>query len=402
MRIPNGMDVSPPLESDRRAPTVLRKLTAVTALVLLLSIPSQLVCAKEGPDSHSKFDATTENRVDADDLLDLIENRFGNTLDFLDLAVMGKEWYETTTPNNFTPTATRTPLPPTPTGTATWTPLPPTSTGTPTPTPCPSVAPTPTLTPVDPDLFYYYYDARLYLVPSETIIAVAFLPSVTEEQREDFVSDYADLAEIIMDQNQAFLPLGMYRIQLSRSIPWSELQDLLYFWSEDSRVTYVSPQVVVQGAISPFILVNSFSAKFSANISTAEIEAFNDQNNVQVLRPPTQNRPYYSLTPIGSKNALDSLYLANRYHESHLTDYSAPHFTPLLDSLLKSQERNSADHEPTFPNMREESNLFNYNYEEKIHLTPSLNKFVLDEIEVAEVPPPQLPQWILDRLPPSE
>jgi len=79
----------------------------------------------------------------------------------------------------------------------------------------------------------------------------------------------------------------------------------------------------------PMILTEEFNVKFKPEVTRQEVEAFNTQNGVGIVRASRWEENAFVLAT--QRNAkVDALAMANRYHESGLTLYAEPNFLQLL------------------------------------------------------------------------
>lgn len=274
---------------------------------------------------RARTDLNEDRKIDADDLLVLLQywhrqdaqsllrsdiNEDG-AIDFHDLLEISEIWQE--------------PVDPTPLVSSTFTPTPDDNeTGFFTPTWTSTPSPSPTATPVDPELFYYSDNRKIYLTPSQERIAVAFKEGISELEKEEFLTDYQDLQSFIDD---AALPGGLIRIKLSRLIEWLELKVLLDYWSQDSRIQFDTPVFETSNNVE-MLLSETFSVRFMPEVTDEQIDEFNEIHSVMIVesgRPPHRGG-WFLLRPIMVGNAQGVLELANLYYESQLTEFSVPNF----------------------------------------------------------------------------
>jgi uncharacterized repeat protein (TIGR01451 family) len=84
-------------------------------------------------------------------------------------------------------------------------------------------------------------------------------------------------------------------------------------------------------AETPMILTDQFIAEFGPNVSQQEIDAINDLNSVEVVmeNPFVENQFLLTVT---EASQVDALTMANRYHESDLTEFAHPNFVEVVVS----------------------------------------------------------------------
>lgn len=82
-------------------------------------------------------------------------------------------------------------------------------------------------------------------------------------------------------------------------------------------------------AEAPMILTDQFIAEFGPNVSPQEIDAFNDLNAVEIVmeNPFVENQFLLTVT---EASEVDALTMANRYHESELTEFAHPNFVEVV------------------------------------------------------------------------
>jgi len=76
---------------------------------------------------------------------------------------------------------------------------------------------------------------------------------------------------------------------------------------------------------TPMIVTDEFIALFGSEVTREQIDAFNDSNNVEIVRPDSFVENQFLLT-VTEASVVDALKMANLYHESPLTEFSHPNF----------------------------------------------------------------------------
>jgi len=177
------------------------------------------------------------------------------------------------------------------------------------------------------DGFFYYADGEKIMLPLATDeVAVGFsvgasskdksktIKSIKEMKSED---DFSDMDEL--DVTMVSLEPGLSEADLLK-----RLKDL----RKDSSVSYAYPVFAFPDA--RLTLSNQFVVRFRDEASIQEIESFNKDNKVTVLRAMRLPDTYILSVKAGD----DSLAMANFYHESDLTIYGTPDFIRFLTPMF--------------------------------------------------------------------
>lgn len=179
--------------------------------------------------------------------------------------------------------------------------------------------------------YYWYEGKKIELQPSTTHRAVRVSDTVSPNDRQNLAvavgavsaqSTGLDLGNgiILFDVNaQAPVAAGT-------QLPTGSNQ-LSVFSASDS---------------TPMILTEEFIVQFKPEVSRVQIDEFNAKNKVKIVSESEWQKNSFVLVIEGAD--ADALTMANRYHESGLTNYAEPNFVRLLkpayipnDSLFPQQ-----------------------------------------------------------------
>jgi len=172
-------------------------------------------------------------------------------------------------------------------------------------------------------LYYYYFSETIPLTVSTETLGIYF----------DFESDVWDAWGLVADDEDLaaldwrVFPSGLEVVYLRRGLTTEEVLEKVVDLDDAPHVTYTSPVFSRTGDRETF-LMETFTASFLPDVTADEIEALNQENNVEVVRIREFEDDYpsrYTLRPI-DKNCLELLDTANRYYESGLTRYAEPNF----------------------------------------------------------------------------
>lgn len=178
----------------------------------------------------------------------------------------------------------------------------------------------------DPELFYYYFDAKVALTPLADRVGIVLRSGTDQSDRDQFLEDHPWLGGFI---DEASPPSGLLRLNLKLEAGWSVMRMLLGILSQDHRVSYVTPVFEAAGHPDPGpMLTDTFIVKFNADVTDEQIDALNEANDVEIIESgrPAHRHGRFLLKPKLLHNALEVLRLANLYNENDLTEYSTPNF----------------------------------------------------------------------------
>jgi len=123
------------------------------------------------------------------------------------------------------------------------------------------------------------------------------------------------------------LPPGFFIFGLKDSLSRRELVEFTRDVKKqhEQLVREVGFMVNVEGAQSPNIMTDEFIAQFRGKVTKEQIEVFNGENAVQVVRenPFVKNQ---FLLKVSEASQIDALKMSNRYYESDLTESAYPNF----------------------------------------------------------------------------
>lgn len=187
--------------------------------------------------------------------------------------------------------------------------------------------------------FFYSLGQQIPLTVALDRIAVTFKPvdpSVRDDLVQRLLSEF-DLRIISELPSEIFIlmlpqPLDrIYLFQFERNIqqvPW---------------VDVVGMVVTPEGSKALMVLTNEFVAKFHPDVTREQIDQFNKKNDVVIVTPDpfVHNQFWLRVT---ETSEVDALTVANRHHESLLTEFAHPNF------IVQVEERETVPSDPFFRN----------------------------------------------------
>lgn len=185
-------------------------------------------------------------------------------------------------------------------------------------------------------LFYYYFDDKIELTPSETMIGVGFRTIVSASDRMQFLEDHSSLASFV---DAATVNQKIHRLTIENPMSVNRLLRFLDSLAEDSRVEFVTPIFPFQ--FSDILLDNALNVKFNPEVTDEEIEDLILPNGISILQSgrPAHRHGVFLMAPSEDtlstyhwRNAVTALFFANLYHENPLTEFASPNliFTNLF------------------------------------------------------------------------
>jgi len=168
--------------------------------------------------------------------------------------------------------------------------------------------------------YYWYEGKKIQLQPSTTHRAVRFSDTPSPDSRRNVA---AAVGAVSSQSTGLDLGNGIILFDAHEQAP-SVVAAAAALPPESSQLSvFAAPDS------TPMILTEEFIVQFKPEVSREQIDQFNAKNKVKIISESEWERNSFVLAV--QKNAgADALTIANRYHESELTNYAEPNFVRLL------------------------------------------------------------------------
>jgi subtilisin family serine protease len=172
----------------------------------------------------------------------------------------------------------------------------------------------------EPNLYYYSSGHKNTLSLSKEILAVRFRQEASLQQREEVVQTDANFASF--SQREELSNFNLTLVPLSEGKTKENITKTINNLNAKSEVVAAFP--VFHFPDAELILTDEFIVKFAPSVSQAEIEAFNESHNVEIVRKPSWTQRY--TLRVKEPNNISALEMANVYYESPITKFALPNF----------------------------------------------------------------------------
>ena len=172
--------------------------------------------------------------------------------------------------------------------------------------------------------FWYYVDTeKVYLPLSTDAVTIIYDENLTDFERDIVTNDINDLASVA-ELKDLGKPEQVI-VELKSGLSETELLTILNGLRAKPGVRIANPVFTLPDA--QLTITDQFIARFKPNVQIKVVEAFNQANNVEIVKATRLPKTYILSVGAGS-NTID---MANLYHESDITIYATPDFVRSLD-----------------------------------------------------------------------
>lgn len=169
--------------------------------------------------------------------------------------------------------------------------------------------------------FYYYEGKKIPLTPSLNKQAVHFDNPPTEQMQNRLATVMGRGVGLVGGED-----LGNGIVLYERaptSLPLNASAVASTNLSAKELAVFDAPNQ------SLLIVTDEFIARFKSQVSRPQIEEFNRQNGVRIVRE-NEYEPNAFVLSVPHSSRVDAVKMANRYQESDLVDYAHPNFTRIV------------------------------------------------------------------------
>lgn len=168
------------------------------------------------------------------------------------------------------------------------------------------------------DFYYYSSGRKIPLELSQKTITVQFKEGTSLEQQKAVVESEKNLKSF----DERIKISDKFILSLQEETAKSEVLVTIGMLNTKPEVAAAYPAFSYPRYEA--ILTDEFLVKFRPSVSRAEIDAFNGQHGVEIIRGP-KKRGSYTLR-VKNPKYMNTLELANLYYENSITKYSVPNF----------------------------------------------------------------------------
>ncbi len=192
------------------------------------------------------------------------------------------------------------------------------------------------------DNYYYSGGRKIQIVLDTSRVAVLFKKDVSQDSVYSILPKFQQFSAVERVEKQDFARANIYLVPLTRSLTRTNLEALHSGLQSSSMVKTVGRVYSLEAKPeSNLILTEEFVVKFKPEITRQQIEQFNADNNVEIVRASEYAKNQFTLQAKTGSNK-DALTMANQYYESELTAFAHPNF-------ITTVERRAAPNDLYYP-----------------------------------------------------
>ena len=169
---------------------------------------------------------------------------------------------------------------------------------------------------------YYYFDNQkvtLYRLPDS--FAVRYKEQLSFRALEQRMINMPDFGNLEGCSNIPSQCLAIITLPPTKRL--ADIEVSLRSLESDNEVEFVVPVYREPQSELRLIVTDEITVRFKNNVHQSEIEKLNSESDVEVIE---QNNFVPNQYLLRIKDPKDTLNLANKYHESNLTEFAAPNF----------------------------------------------------------------------------
>lgn len=173
--------------------------------------------------------------------------------------------------------------------------------------------------------FYYAGDEKIPLTPSQAFVAVKVAPEVNKEALVATAREMEGARGLSPEAGEVIEPFDVVLLPAAADATEDALSRSASTLASAPNVEGVLPvfQIPEGDSDEVMILIPQIRVQFKPDVSQETIDEFNSQYDVEVVAKDDLGPNSYLLR-LKPDSELDALDLANRYHESDLTEYAEP------------------------------------------------------------------------------
>lgn len=182
--------------------------------------------------------------------------------------------------------------------------------------------------------YYYAAGKKVKLNRLSDSFAVKYKAGITSKAMESKLVERAYFANA--EERKELPKQRIVIVTLPPTHRLADIEDSIISLKDDTDVEFITP--VYRESLSGLrlVLTDEITVRFKRDVSQADIENFNKANEVKVIR---KNRYVPNQFILQVKNPKDTMKLANKYHESDLTEFAEPNFiTEVQKAALPNDE----------------------------------------------------------------
>lgn len=169
--------------------------------------------------------------------------------------------------------------------------------------------------------YYYIGDKKVKLNKLPDSFALKYKESVPSRDIERKLIDIPDLADAEERKNMPSNRLVIVTLPQTRRL--TDVKDTLRELESDDDVEFVVPVYREPQSGLRMVATDEITVRFKGGVSNETIDRFNKENGVEIVEKDRFAPNQYTLKV---KDPKETFAIANRYHESDLTEFAEPNF----------------------------------------------------------------------------
>jgi subtilisin family serine protease/subtilisin-like proprotein convertase family protein len=169
--------------------------------------------------------------------------------------------------------------------------------------------------------YYYVGDKKVKLNKLPDSFALRYKEDVPAHAIEKKLLDMPDLADV---EERKDMPVNrLVIVTLPQSKRLADVKESIRNLEDDDRVELVAPVYREPQSGLRMVATDEITVRFKSDVSDKDIDQLNKETGVEIIEKDRLAPNQYTLKV---KDPKETFAIANKYHESHLTEFAEPNF----------------------------------------------------------------------------